>query len=94
MVKATFACNKTTTGVLYHPVRACSAISAASLYFLPYLTTFNYLKVSVLILNTSGYYHSAECAERWSQSSNGDGHSDDFNVFLSVLKNTSNDVLK
>lgn len=82
MVTATFACNKITAGVLYHPVRACSAISAASLYFFPYLTTFNYLKVSVLILdNASGYYHSAECTERWSQSSNGDGHTDDFNVF-------------
>lgn len=48
-----FACNKTTAGVLYHPVRAGSAIGAASRYFFPFLTTFNYLKVSVLILDNA-----------------------------------------
>lgn len=64
VVIATLAYNKITSGVLYHPVRACFAISAASLYFFLYLITFNYLKVTVLILdNASGFYHSAECSE-------------------------------
>lgn len=47
----TLACNKITSGVLNQPVRACSAIIAGSLYLIPYLTTFNYLKVSVLTLD-------------------------------------------
>lgn len=39
------ACNKITSAVLYNPDRARPAVIAGSLYLVPYLTTFNYLKV-------------------------------------------------
>lgn len=62
-VWVTLACNNI-RGVLNHSGRACSAIIADSLYFILYLTTFNYLKVSALTLdNASGSYLSAECTQ-------------------------------